>query len=247
MTNLPRGHNAVMSSRVEPPDSLDYFPTPPWATRALCEHVLPTFSGLPLKAMSAWEPAAGEGHMAEVLKEYFGQVQASDVHDYGRGYSAGSFIGHGADCATWRHVGTARKPDWIITNPPFRLALEFAERAIAETSFGVALLLRSVFIESAERYRFFKGHPLSLVAPFAERVAMTKGRWDPKASTATSYAWFLWVKGHLPFKTHLTIIPPGRKAALTKADDALRFGAAPGSDPVEIEPHLATAVAALEG
>lgn len=31
---------AVMQRRVEAPDSLDFFPTPPWATRALCEHVL---------------------------------------------------------------------------------------------------------------------------------------------------------------------------------------------------------------
>lgn len=28
---------AVMQRRVEPLDSLDDFPTPPWATRALCE------------------------------------------------------------------------------------------------------------------------------------------------------------------------------------------------------------------
>lgn len=247
MSTLPRGHNAVMSSRVEAMDSLDFFPTPPWATRALCEHVLPLFSGLPLKAMSAWEPSAGEGHMAEVLKEYFGQVQASDVHDYLRGYSVGSFVGEGADRAEWRHVGVARKPDWIITNPPFRLALEFADRAITAAGFGVALLLRSVFIESAERYRFFEKHPLTLVAPFAERVAMTKGRWDPKASTATSYAWFLWVKGQQKGHTSLSIIPPGRKAALTKVDDVLRFGAPPDSAPAEIEPTLATAVAALEG
>lgn len=32
---------AVMARRVEPADSLDFFPTPPWATRAFCEHVMP--------------------------------------------------------------------------------------------------------------------------------------------------------------------------------------------------------------
>lgn len=29
--------SAVMQQRSEPRDSLDDFPTPPWATRALCE------------------------------------------------------------------------------------------------------------------------------------------------------------------------------------------------------------------
>ena len=31
--------SAVMAQRKEPPDSLDFFPTPPWATRALCERL----------------------------------------------------------------------------------------------------------------------------------------------------------------------------------------------------------------
>ena len=33
----PTEHRAVMASRREPPDSLDFFPTPPWATRALLD------------------------------------------------------------------------------------------------------------------------------------------------------------------------------------------------------------------
>ncbi len=31
--------SAVMQQRSEPHDSLDDFPTPPWATRALCEYI----------------------------------------------------------------------------------------------------------------------------------------------------------------------------------------------------------------
>lgn len=38
--HIPRGSSAVMARRIEPPDSLDWFPTPPWATRALLELVL---------------------------------------------------------------------------------------------------------------------------------------------------------------------------------------------------------------
>jgi hypothetical protein len=31
----PKGFTSVMARRLEPPDALDFFCTPPWATRAL--------------------------------------------------------------------------------------------------------------------------------------------------------------------------------------------------------------------
>ena len=57
--------HAVMAQRHEAKDSLDDFPTPPWATRALLEHVI---NGKDLNLQSCWEPACGEGHMAKVLE-----------------------------------------------------------------------------------------------------------------------------------------------------------------------------------
>src|SRR4051794_30361823 len=65
---------AVTAQRIEPADSPDDFPTPPWATRALMEHVL---DNEPLCSLTCLEPACGVGHMAKVLNEYFGQVHAS--------------------------------------------------------------------------------------------------------------------------------------------------------------------------
>ena len=73
--------HTVMAQRVEPKDSPEYFPTPPWATRALFEHVLDDKNAL--RSMSCLEPACGAGHMAKVLKEHFGQVYAFDAYDYG--------------------------------------------------------------------------------------------------------------------------------------------------------------------
>src|SRR3954447_3653648 len=75
--------HAVMAQRFEPKDSADDFPTPPWATRALFEHVLDAKTAL--RSMSCLEPACGAGHMAKVLKESFGEVQAFDAHHYGYG------------------------------------------------------------------------------------------------------------------------------------------------------------------
>jgi len=202
-----------MANRHEAVDSLDFFPTPPWATRALLVHVLGDVSGC-----SCWEPAAGAGHMAEVLRESFETVRASDVHDYGKRYEIGSFVGQGPD------VAPAATADWIITNPPFNLAVEFAERALGIASDGVALLVRTSWLESADRYeRLFRDRPPSQVGLFVERVPMVKGRWDPKASTATSYAWIVWRPFMKKSETKIVWIPPCCRTALTIPGDVVRF------------------------
>ena len=48
---------AVTAQRIEPKDSPDDFPTPPWATRALIEYVLNNRATI--SAMSCLEPACG--------------------------------------------------------------------------------------------------------------------------------------------------------------------------------------------
>jgi hypothetical protein len=207
-----------MAQRATPPDALDFFPTPPWATRALAECVLPKL-GISLADAVVWEPASGEGHMVHVLAEYAGETWASDVHHYGPGQRVGSFVGAGPDVIE----RPAARIDWIITNPPFALAEDFALRAIEEAEIGAALLVRSVWAEGGGRYeRIFSKFPPLAVAQFAERVPMVKGRWNPAASTATSYAWFIWLRDAC-VGTQLIWIPPGQRAQLTRADDVARF------------------------
>jgi hypothetical protein len=91
MALTTKGFTAVMAQRREPPDALDYFPTPPWATRALFKHVLPLLDGEAIGGV--WEPACGEGHMAAVIAEFAGgPVVASDVFDYGYGTAPHDFL-----------------------------------------------------------------------------------------------------------------------------------------------------------
>lgn len=234
---LPKNHRAVMASRREAPDSLEFFPTPPWATRALCEHVLELAvprsdtdkHGAPIVPLSVWEPAAGEGHMTEVLREYFASVYASDVFDYGRGYALGAFvaskIGLVDDMAR-----CPSEPDWVITNPPFSLSEQFVMRGLQVARLGVAILIRSQWLEGIERYQqIFSTVPPTTIAHFVERVPMTKGKWDPEASTATSYIWVVWEKRR-GGRTNTVWIPPGQRVALTKPDDVRRFGPDAGDD-----------------
>ena len=182
-----RGAGAVMAGRKEPVDSLDYFPTPPWATRALVECVIRPLFPQP-ERFSVWEPACGEGHMARPLGETFRDVYASDIFPYGYGDVA-DFLPGGMLAAA------ARRADWIITNPPFKAGLEFAKRALELADVGVALLVRTQFIEGGDRYRqLFQVAPPAVLAPFVERAPMVRGRVDGDATSATSYSWLLWVK-----------------------------------------------------
>lgn len=198
--------HAVMAQRSEPKDSPDDFPTPPWATRALIEHVIGDKGALASQA--CLEPACGAGHMAKVLKEYFGEVRAADAYHYGYGPQR--------DFLTYPYETNA--VDWIITNPPFRLAEEFVLRAFDVARSGVAILARTVFLESAGRYRaIFEETPPSKFAQFVERVPMVKGRLDEKASTATGYAWLVWEKG-VAATPRLMWVPPCRRRLERKGD-----------------------------
>lgn len=211
---IPSGHTSVMASRREPPDSLDFFPTAPWATRAFAQHILPVLSSEPIR--SVWDPACGEGHMAEVLRESVSTVHASDVFDYGRGYRVADFL------ATDAGVPTV---DAIITNPPFNAAVDFALRAL-DLAPIVALICRTSWLESADRYeRLFKLRPVTVYAPYVERVPMHRGRWEPGGTTATAYAWFCWSNDAAA--SGVMLIPPGQRKALTHADDIARFAAKP--------------------
>jgi hypothetical protein len=169
-----------MSQRVEPNDSPDDFPTPPWATRALIEHVIGRQG---IDTFSCLEPACGAGHMAKVLKEYFQDVRCSDAYNYS----------YGAVRDYLAIPYEAKAVDWVITNPPFRLAEDFVLRSLDVARRGVAMLVRTVFLESVGRYnRLFSVHPPTTFAQFVERVPMVKGRLDAKATTATGYAWLVW-------------------------------------------------------
>lgn len=214
---------AVMQRRVESRHSLDDFPTPPWATRALIEEVILPNTGLrpaELRTQNVWEPACGRGHMAAVLAEYFFAVHASDVADYSAGETPAAhyrgqtrvadFLGLDAVPPRIEKSGV----DWIITNPPFRLAPEFILRSLAlRPRCGVAMLTRLAFLEGVGRYEtLFRPAPPTIIAQFTERVPMVKGRLTAKGSTATAYCWLVWfTDAGAAIPPSFKWIPPCRK------------------------------------
>lgn len=209
--------HAVMAQRSEPHDSLDDFPTPPWATRALMEHVIRKFGFVTANA-SAWEPACNRGYMSEPLGEYFGTVWASDVHDYGlEGAMQHDFLQpYVPDEMRWC---LEPQVDWTVSNPPFRLAEQFIARMAQVSKVGFAVLVRTSFLEGVGRYeKLFSQNPPSVVAQFSERVPMVKGRYDPDASTATSYCWLAWFTSDRPTGPQMRWIPPCRRELERESD-----------------------------
>jgi len=172
----------------------DFYPTPPWATRALLAHE--TFIG------NVWEPACGDGAMSRVLADAGLRVESSDVNDYGFGRT-------GVDFLTAHPV----YPDNVVTNPPFSLAEAFVERALMQARHKVALLLRLAFLESAGRYsRLYSVHPPARVWVFTERITMYPAGQETGGSGTTAYAWFVWDKAVSDSSTALKWIAPGYRA-----------------------------------
>ena len=115
--------------------------------------------------------------MSKPLAEYFSTIDSSDLVDYGFG-SQQNFL---------TAMYCTRNYDWIITNPPFVLAESFIGKALDIAREGVAMLVRTSFIEGVGRYNnLFRDRPPTICAQFVERVPMVKGRVDRSASTATS-------------------------------------------------------------
>ena len=197
--------HAVMAQRTEKRDSLDDFPTQPWATRALLvSHMWARTRGY-ANIDTVLEPACGRGHMAEVLREKFHKVTAFDIHDYGYKRALKT-----RDYTNWPD-NTAGKFDWVITNPPFNRAEEFITRAMLHAKHGVAMFTRSTFTESVGRYkRLFSIAPPTIVAQFVERVVLHKGKLVRNGSTATAYCWLVWDRANITGRTDYVWIPPCR-------------------------------------
>lgn len=228
----PKGRGAVMAQHAPAEvdgDSqvmrhyrrLEFFPTPPWAARAAAEVVLSLDPG----AWDAEDPCCGQGHFAHGLKPYFRTVATADIYDHG-------WDGQDRVCDFRSRDRDMPPPDWYFMNPPFSLAADFIHLGLVRARRGVAVLARQALMESAGRYELMFGAGSGFVAyaPYIERVAMTLGRWDPRASTATAYAVFVFMTPEARPRqagAHPIVLPiaPGSKARLTRADDARLFGA----------------------
>ena len=156
----------------------DYYPTFPAATRALLS--VEKFKG------SIWEPACGEGAMSIVLEQAGYTVISTDLISRGFGEGGRDFL------MEWVSLA----PN-IVTNPPFRWAIEFIDRALMLTTGKVVMFLRLAFLEGVERGKWFKKVPLARVWVMSRRVPMAKGKQHEEGDGhgVIAFAWFVFEHG----------------------------------------------------
>ena len=94
-----------------------------------------------------------------------------------------------------------RKFDNVITNPPFKLAKEFIERALELSNDKVLMFAKIQLLEGQDRRKMWEDTPFKKVYVFSKRVnPMRNGsevdeKGKPWASTM-AFAWFVWRKGY---------------------------------------------------
>lgn len=155
----------------------DLYETPKWVTEALLPHIMHRVDA------PIWEPAAASGKMADVLGR-IAPLFCSDI------------VVHGDDgteeCDFLQTTKATYDFDFIVTNPPYELAQEFIEHALAMTKGNglVAMLLRTDYDHAKTRQHLFSECP-----QFARKIVLTKRiKWfeDSTGQPSFNHAWFIW-------------------------------------------------------
>ena len=158
----------------------DFYATPPRAAEDLLRNY-PSINNI-------WECAAGQGHLAEVFKAQGKLGRATELYERGYGETGVDFL---KQTESWN--------GWIVTNPPFKFAKEFAMKANELASVGVALFLKIQFLESVKRRELFEKYPPRYVYVYTKRCPQCAlgGDFSKPTGNAVCYAWFVWEKGFL--------------------------------------------------
>lgn len=136
-----------------------------------------------------WECACGQGHLSEVLKRHDYNVISTDLID--RGYSEElpmDFLNE-----TFEDFDGD-----ILTNPPYKYAKEFVEKAVTDLKDGCycVMFLKIQFLEGQSRKKLFDKYPPKYVyVNSARQTCYINGDMSKKLGSATCYCWFIWEKG----------------------------------------------------
>ncbi len=144
---------------------LDDYQTPPSALSIILPYLEPDWV--------IWEPASGEGYLANALRERGHRVVESDIHK-------------GQDFLKYE---PSEHFDVIVTNPPYSLKDQFLERAY---SLGgpFAFLLPLTALEGKRRQTLFDAFGVSLLIPDRRINFITPDGRDSGSWFLT--AWFTW-------------------------------------------------------
>lgn len=162
----------------------DFYATDPKALEIFLEKIRK--DGIQLHN-KIWECACGQGHLSEILKNKGYNVTSSDLIN--RGYGT-----YGIDFLKMTNQWNGD----ILTNPPYKYAKEFVEKAMELIYNGsyLVLFLKIQFLEGQARQKLFKKYPPKYIYVNSSRqICYINGDMSKKMSSATCYCWYIWEKG----------------------------------------------------
>lgn len=132
-----------------------------------------------------WECACGEGHLAKVFKKHGFNVKSTDLIDRGFGKGGVDFLQE-----------TSVFDGDIITNPPYKYAQEFIEKALSLVKDGnrVCMFLKVQFMEGKARRKLFEENPPKTIWVSSSRIQCGKN--GVFQGSMVAYAWYVWEKGY---------------------------------------------------
>lgn len=178
-------YNIVGGGKSDQRKALDFYPTPKEVTIALLD-----FLQIP-KSLKIWEPACGENHMVDVMREFGYEVIGTDIQS-------------GVDFLA---ADLPENVEWIITNPPFNQAEAFIKRCIQHKK-PFALLLKSQYWHAQRRASLFEAHPPTYILPLTWRPNFTG-----QGSSLLDMMWCVWETRHFdaPYSLYSPLSKPDKE------------------------------------
>lgn len=183
--SLSGGQLAGGNSTTEKADN-DFYATNPQTVREFLNQTFDEFEDV----KTIWENACGEGHLSDVLKDYF-DCNFIDTDLIDRNYCE--------QTVDFLNSDFNPNADLIITNPPFSLVNDFIIKGLEKTNRYLVYLCKIQMLETVGRKEILENSPLKYIYVHSKRQATWKDgkELDPngkKWATTMCLAWFVWDK-----------------------------------------------------
>ena len=138
-----------------------------------------------------WECSSGEDHLANVFKKNGYKVRTSDLIKRTETTESLDFLEQNE---TWDGS--------IITNPPYKFAVQFIEKAMQTVTDGnkICMFLKIQFLEGKSRKKLFEKYPPKTIHVSSSRIMCAKnGNFKEMidgGGSAVAYAWYVFEKGY---------------------------------------------------
>ena len=172
-------------------DDNDFYATNPEAIKLFLERIS---KDKDFKLHSnIWECACGQGHISETLKKYNYNVNSTDLINRGYGTPYTDFLKIEKSM-----LAPFEKSCDILTNPPFKHALNFIYKSIELLSEGYysCFFLKLNFLESKNRKILFENYPPKFIYIYSSRQQCAlNANFEEYNARTHPYCWIIWQKG----------------------------------------------------